>query len=137
MLSKALPGDSQLYCKLLKQTALLSPLQSLWDVVSDRSASQLLLHLLLNSKQGLTSVHLCCNSFTALVYVKLLASIQPSWGASKTYSFDTSCQHFDPEGEHSRTNNVNSGIHSLNYNTLQIPQTGRHYQTEVHPIGPQ
>lgn len=32
-------------------------------VVPDRSVSQLLLHLLLNSKQSLASVHLRCNSF--------------------------------------------------------------------------
>lgn len=122
------------------QTSLLSPPQPVWDVGPDSIVSQLLLHLLLTRKQSLTSVHLCCNSFGDFhvdVYIELLSSIQLSRDPSKTYSFDPSCQLFDPEGEHSRTNNVNTGIYVLHYNTPQIPGMSSHYQTEVHPVGPQ
>lgn len=98
------------------------------DVVSDMSVWQLLLHLLLNSKQTLTSVHLCCHSF-GVCHVK--ASSHLFWDTSKTSLFDSSCQSFDPEGEHSRRNNISTVLCLTTYTSIAI-NTPLYYQSKVH-----
>lgn len=92
--------------------AAFTPPQPAWDVRRDRMVSQLLLHLLLNSKQSLPSVRktpvlnfflffitsvslasLCLLFFFFLCFLFVLVTPE------RAPCLTPECRHFDPEGE--------------------------------------
>lgn len=106
-------------------------------VAPDTTVWQLLLHLLLNCKQSITSVHLCCWTF-GVCHVDAYTQLTDSHPGTLE-RLDSSCLSFDPEGEQSRINNINTVLCLTTYtsttiNTPLYSQSGaQHYwPSEAH-----